>query len=158
MCGVREMRLSETDLSAFQAREASRGNVKPLKLKRQEPKESDIQASILRALRVHPAVAFFWRQNTGAMAIGEGKARRFVRFGPKGMPDICGFLTDGRALYIECKTRTGRVSPEQQEFHDKAKRAGCVAIIARSVADVWEVLDGVLRGQKDSAQKELASS
>ncbi len=157
MCGVREMRMTETDLSAFQAREASRGNVKPLKLKRPEPKESDIQASILRALRVHPAVSHSWRQNTGAMAIGEGKARRFVRFGPKGMPDICGFLTDGRALYIECKTRTGRVSPEQQEFHDKAKKAGCVAIIARSVADVWEVLDGVLRGQ-NSAQKELASS
>lgn len=143
MRGVCEMRLSETDLSAFQARQESRGNVKPLKLKRPEPKEADIQSAILRALRVHPAVAFFWRQNTGAMAIGEGKARRFVRFGPKGMPDICGFLTDGRALYVECKARTGRVSPEQQEFHDKAKKAGCVAIIARSVADVWLVLDGV---------------
>lgn len=152
------MRMTDTQLSAYQAREESRGkNVKPLKLTRPEPKEADIQAAILRALKVHPVVAMHWRQNTGAMAIGEGKARRFVRFGPKGMPDICGFLTDGRALYIECKTRTGRVSPEQQEFHDRAKKHGAVAIIARSVADVWQVLDGVLRGQ-GNAQKELASS
>lgn len=131
-------KMTPSDLSVINARATSRG----YKLTKPEPKESDIQSAILRALRVHPAVAFFWRQNTGAMAIGEGKARRFVRFGPKGMPDICGFLTDGRALYIECKTRTGRVSPEQQEFHDRAKKAGCVAIIARSVGDVWAVLDG----------------
>lgn len=150
-------RMTETDLSAFNAREVSRGNVKPFKLKCKEPKEADIQAAILRMLRIHPVVAFFWRQNTGAMAIGEGKARRFVRFGPKGMPDICGYLTDGRALYIECKTRTGRISPEQQEFHDRAKKAGCVAIFARSVSDVFQVLDGVMRGQA-TAQMETPSS
>lgn len=93
-----------------------------------------------RMISAHPAAVQEYREQTDRIAA------------------MYGFLTDGRALYIECKTRTGRVSPEQQEFHDKAKKAGCVAIIARSVADVWEVLDGVLRGQKDSAQKELASS
>lgn len=146
-------RMTESDLSAFAAREQSRGNVKPLRLTRPEPKEADIQSAILRALKAHPAVAFFFRMNTGAMAVGEGKSRRFVRFGPKGSPDIHGYLKDGRALYIECKTRTGRVSPEQQEFHDRARQAGAVAIIARSVSDVWDVLDGYLRGH-DGAEKE----
>lgn len=122
-----------------------------------EPKEADIQAAILRFLRIHPAVGFHWRQNTGAMAVGEGKARRYVQFGPKGMPDICGFMADGRALYIECKSRTGRVSPEQKEFHERAKKAGAVSIIARSVADVACVLDGYMRGL-NSAQKEIPAS
>lgn len=141
------------DLSPLNARAKSRG----YKLTRPEPKEADIQSAILRFLRVHPAVAFFWRQNTGAMSIGEGKSRRFVRFGPKGAPDIQGYLKDGRALFIECKSRTGRVSQEQQEFHDRAVKHGAVAMVARSVADVAAVLDGVMRGQ-NGAQKETGQS
>jgi len=122
------------------------------KLTRSEPKEADIQSAILRALRIHPAVGFFWRQNTGAMAVGEGKARRFVRFGPKGAPDIQGYLKDGRALFIECKSRTGRVSPEQQDFINKAKAHGAVAFVARSVADVFDVLDQL---QKQTAGSQV---
>jgi hypothetical protein len=115
----------------------------PFCLSSHEPKEADVQSAILRALRIHPAVGAFWRQNTGAFALGEGKARRFVRFGPKGSPDIHGYLKDGRALYIEVKRPSGRVSPEQCAFLDGATKAGCVAFVARSVAEVWKVLDRV---------------
>lgn len=120
--------------------------MKPFRLTSVEPKEADIQAAILRALRVHPAVADAWRQNTGAFAVGEGKARRFVRFGRAGQPDIQGYLRDGRALYIECKRPKGRVTPEQQAFIEHAVKNGCVAMVARSVADVWAVLDKQLKG------------
>lgn len=106
-----------------------------------DPSEHDIQSAILRALRIHPAVAFFWRQNTGAMAIGEGKAKRFVRYGIKGQPDIQGYLKDGRALFIECKSRTGKVTPEQKEFLERAEKHNAVAFVARSVSDVFAVLD-----------------
>lgn len=135
--------MTDSDLSAFEARSVSRGEGKPLKLTRPEPLEADIQHAILRALKIHPAVAFFWRQNTGAMAIGEGKARRFVRFGPKGAPDIQGYLTNGVALFIECKRRTGKVTIEQQEFIDRARKAGAVAFVARDVKTVFDVLDGL---------------
>lgn len=121
-----------------------------------DPSEHDIQSAILRALRIHPAVAHFWRQNTGAMAIGEGKARRFVRFGPKGQPDIQGYLKNGTALFIEVKSRTGKVTPEQKEFLERAQKHGAVAFVARDVATVFEVLDGVLRGQ--TAQKQIPAS
>jgi hypothetical protein len=115
----------------------------PIRLSRPEPRESDVQSAILRALRIHPAVGAFWRQNTGAFALGEGKAKRFVRFGPKGSPDIHGYLKDGRALFIEVKRPSGRVSPEQCAFLDSATKAGCVAFVARDIAEVWKVLDRV---------------
>jgi hypothetical protein len=116
---------------------------RPFRLSHLEPRESDVQSAILRALRIHPAVGAFWRQNTGAFALGEGKARRFVRFGPKGSPDIHGYLKDGRALYIEVKRPSGRVSDDQRAFIENAIKAGCVAFVARSVSEVWKVLDRV---------------
>lgn len=72
---------------------------RPFRLTKPEPSESAILAAVLQALALHPAVGGFWRQNTGAFAVGEGKNRRFIRFGVKGLPDICGYLKDGRALY-----------------------------------------------------------
>jgi hypothetical protein len=108
-----------------------------------EPSEAAVLDAVLQALSMHPAVGGFWRQNTGAFAIGEGRSRRFVRFGPKGSPDIHGYLKDGRALFIEVKKPSGRVSPEQQAFIDRAARNHAVAFVARSVDDVFRVLEGL---------------
>jgi hypothetical protein len=112
------------------------------RLTRPEPRESDILSGILRALRIHPAVAHFERQNTGAFSVVEGKSKRFVRFGSPGRPDITGHLKGGRALYIEVKRPSGRVTPEQKDFIARATRDGALAFVARSVSDVWAVLDG----------------
>lgn len=142
--------MTESDLSAFQARESSRenvkGNVKPLKLTRPEPKEADVLSSILRALRTHPAIVWCCRMNSGAVVLGEGKSRRFVRYGFKGCPDIHGMLITGVPLYIEVKRPSGRVEPEQRAFLEKAAKFGAAAFVARSVQDVWQVLDGVKCG------------
>jgi hypothetical protein len=117
----------------------------PFRLKAPEPLETDIQASILKALSIHPAVARAWRQNTGAgrLTYPDGKTSRFVRFSEKGSPDIHGYLKDGRALFVEVKRRQGTVTPEQQAFIDDAAKNGCLAFIARSSADVWSALDNV---------------
>jgi hypothetical protein len=56
--------------------------------------------------------------------------------GEKGVPDILGVLPDGKALMIEVKTETGKVSPEQESFIENASRVGAVAFIARSINDV----------------------
>jgi hypothetical protein len=108
-----------------------------------EPSESAVLDAVLQALAVHPAVGGFWRQNTGAFAIGEGRNRRFVRFGPKGSPDIHGYLKNGRALFVEVKRPSGRVSPEQQAFIERATANGAMAFVARSVDDVWNGLAGI---------------
>jgi Holliday junction resolvase len=52
------------------------------------------------------------------------------------VPDILGVLPDGKALMIEVKTETGKVSPEQESFIENASRVGAVAFIARSINDV----------------------
>ena len=112
-----------------------------LKLKRPEPTESAVLDSIRRALRIHPAVAWAERMNSGAHVAGEGASRRFVRYGFRGCPDIIGQLVTGRAMFIEVKRPSGRVSVEQKEFLERAARFGACAFVARSVADVFLELD-----------------
>lgn len=133
-------RMTETDLSVINARAKSRG----YKLTKTEPTEADVLSSILRALKVHPAVVWAHRMNTGAGHLTRpgGKQSQFIKFGFKGCPDIIGQLRTGHSLLIEVKRPSGRVDPEQAAFIDKAKANGAVAFIARSVGDVWAVLDG----------------
>ena len=79
--------------------------------------------------------------NSGAHVAGEGASRRFVRYGFRGCPDIIGQLVTGRAMFIEVKRPSGRVSVEQKEFLERAARFGACAFVARSVADVFLELD-----------------
>jgi hypothetical protein len=115
---------------------------KALRLTRPEPKESQVQSAVLRALELHPAVAKVWRVNTGAGKLLNAKGTsRFIRFGFPGCPDIHGFMKDGRAIYCEVKRPSGEVDERQAAFIDAAKRAGCVAFIARRVDDVFQALE-----------------
>jgi hypothetical protein len=52
------------------------------------------------------------------------------------MSDILGMLKGGQLFAIECKTRTGRIMPHQQDFLDLITAGGGVAFVARSVEDV----------------------
>ena len=64
-----------------------------------------------------------------------------VRVAMPGHPDLAGFRrSDGKAVYIEVKTRRGRVTKEQQQFLDQARMAGCLAGVARSVKDAEEIV------------------
>jgi hypothetical protein len=110
-----------------------------------EPKETDIQATIIKALEIHLSVVWCCRMNTGAgrLTYGDGKVSRFIRFGSRGLPDIMGQLKDGRFLGIECKRPSGKVSPEQAAFIEKSAKYHGVAFVARDVQTVWEVLDSV---------------
>jgi len=59
---------------------------------------------------------------------------------PKGVPDlIC--CQEGRFVGIEVKTKTGRVSPEQEEFIRRINDAGGLAFVARDLDTVIEMLD-----------------
>lgn len=129
---------------------------KNLRLTRPEPLEADIQYAILRALKVHPAVAWAGRFNSGAQVISEGKSRRFVRFSSvKGLSDIVGQLVDGRFLAIEVKRPSGRVTEDQDGFLAAVNKHHGLAFVARSVADVWAVLDQAY-GKSEKTRKEAA--
>lgn len=58
----------------------------------------------------------------------------------KGVSDIIG-VWKGRFLAVEVKTKKGIVSVEQQEFLDSVKSCGGIAIVARSLGDVENVLN-----------------
>jgi hypothetical protein len=118
---------------------------KPLRLTRPEPTESAVLSMILRALRTHPKVVWFARMNSaaGKLVYPDGKQSRFMRFGFTGQPDILGQVVGGALLAVEVKRPSGRVSEDQKAFLDKAAKHGAVAVVARSVADVLSVLDGL---------------
>jgi len=70
----------------------------------------------------------WWENPTGAVKSESG---RFIRFGLLGSTDIVGFTYQGRAVYIEVKTGSGRLSKDQIKFRDLVKKNNCIYIEAR---------------------------
>jgi len=98
--------------------------------------EKEIQKSILDWLSWKKI--FHYRNNTGAFSQGEGKSKRYVRFGRKGSPDII-CVIKGRYVGIECKAPRGKQTEDQIGFQSELELAGGKYILARSIEDV-EVL------------------
>lgn len=94
--------------------------------------EGDIQRQIMLALSEDGHACF--RANVGLFLTKDGRP---VKSGlPVGFSDLFGHRAgDARAFYIEVKTPTGRVRPEQVAFLDAMRRRGAIAGVARSVAD-----------------------
>lgn len=102
--------------------------------------ERDILASVLDYLAVRRDVAMFWRANSGAMKQGDEIQKRYVPFAygrdAKGMSDVCGMLDGGTFFAIETKAFGKKPTKDQQEFLDKVRSGGGLAIVARSIDDV----------------------
>ena len=84
--------------------------------------------------------AFVWRNNTGAL---RDKRERPVYFGKPGSSDILGILPGGRFIAVECKSKKGKLSEKQKIFLAEVERLGGLAIVARSIDDLLNALDGV---------------
>lgn len=98
--------------------------------------ERDIQNSIRNETA---DIAMLFRANVGQ---GFTKDGRFFSTGlPKGFSDLFGFrLSDGRAFFIEVKSPTGKVRPEQQNFIEQMRSNGALAGIARSVEEARKII------------------
>lgn len=59
--------------------------------------------------------------------------------GEKGIPDIIG-IYQGKPLFLEIKTATGKVSPDQEIFLKNVNAAGGIGAVVRSIDDVVELL------------------
>lgn len=116
-------------------------------------RESDIQSSIMIALS--KAGCTVWRQNVGTG--WQGKMQRLssgsvVIHDPRplnaglcvGSSDIIGIAPDGRFIAVEVKSKSGRVSVEQQRFINAVRRKGGIAGVARSVEDALMLLSDSL--------------
>lgn len=100
--------------------------------------EKEAQKAILQYLELRRV--FHWRNNTGAMVLGEGTAsRRFMKFGTTGSPDIF-ILKDGVLVGLEVKSDTGKQSEAQIEFQKNMEKNGGKYYVVRAVDEVVELL------------------
>ena len=106
--------------------------------------EHAIQNSIRIALSPY---AVIFRANVGSAYTADG--RYFSTGLPKGFPDLFGFRkSDGRAVFIEVKTASGRVRPEQKRFIETARSFGAIAGVCRSADDALALIGGEDDGLK----------
>jgi hypothetical protein len=105
----------------------------------QKHPEQDVQNAILARLRLHPAVAWLVRINSGAYKTSDG---RFIRFGFPGCPDLLGQMRDGRIIMLEVKSDTGRVTDEQRAVIERVVSNKGVAGVCRSVEDALAIVNG----------------
>lgn len=98
--------------------------------------EHDIQNRIRAALAPY---AVIFRANVGRMETPDG--RYFSTGLPVGFPDLFGFRkSDGRAVFIEVKTVSGRASQAQMHFLETVRKYGAIAGICRSPEDAMKLI------------------
>ena len=105
--------------------------------------EHKLQSEILVALSSYGCTPF--RINVGSGRTVDG---RYFSTGVKpGYPDISGFRwSDGKAFFIEVKTKTGRPRRAQIQFHRMLTSYRIIHGIARSVDDALKIIDYSLVG------------
>lgn len=60
---------------------------------------------------------------------------------PRGFSDLFGFRkSDGKAVFIEVKTPTGRPTDQQKKFLTAMQKAGAIAGVCRSVEDAIKLV------------------
>jgi len=83
-----------------------------------------------------------WKNET--VGIYDVKRKRFKAltgpFSAKGCPDLLCCLPGGRLFAIEVKSLRGRQTPHQKAFQDRINRFKGIAIVAKSVKEVYDQL------------------
>lgn len=98
--------------------------------------EHDIQNAIRAALAPY---AVIFRANVGRMKLPDG--RYFSTGLPVGFSDLFGVRkSDGKAVFIEVKTASGRVSKDQKRFLSKMREYGAIAGVARSEEEAIKLI------------------
>jgi hypothetical protein len=125
------------------------------KLVKQKVPESGVLKACLDLL----AYSRIWheRRNTVPVLVDDGRGgKRPIKVGEKGTPDIMATPWPHNAegphdcegeccdipwiLWIECKSDTGRQSPEQKEFQRRAEQAGHHYLLVRDVDTLRDFL------------------
>lgn len=100
---------------------------------------NDLTRQILDYLALMGVMA--WRNNSGLLPDAHGIRR--IRAGAKGSGDILAILPpNGRFLSIEVKVGKDRLRDSQRDWMAEVQRAGGLAIVARDLRDVMDVLEG----------------
>jgi len=57
-----------------------------------------------------------------------------------GSPDFTILLDGGRILFVECKTKDGKLSREQAALHAWAQKLGHIVHVVRSAEQFWDLI------------------
>jgi hypothetical protein len=103
--------------------------------------EEALHRSIVQYLAVAlPAGWIFHHSRNGGMSKAEnGRAKAMGAMA--GFPDLVMFGPHAFTAFIEIKTASGRLSPEQRGVHDMLRSMGFPVGIARSLEDVDDLLE-----------------
>lgn len=110
--------------------------------------EQDMQMKFITYLQWRK-IPFNHSPNEGKRTPQEGN--KLKRMGmSKGFPDLeIPLPCNGKhGLYIEFKTASGKVSPEQQAWLDRLNKSGYVAQVARSYAEAEKILERYLKNNE----------
>jgi len=58
-----------------------------------------------------------------------------------GEPDFTVLASNGRVIFLECKSKTGKLSPDQAAFKAQASHNGHFVWMVRSISDVIPIFD-----------------
>jgi hypothetical protein len=104
--------------------------------------EARIQASIVEWIRtVAPNVLVFHVPNGGRRSKAEAARLKWTGV-VAGVPDLCVIGPGGKALFLEVKTATGRLSDEQREIMGALGRLGSPFMTVTSIDDVRRAFSG----------------
>ena len=112
----------------------------------------------LLTCKVRPEI--IWMHNANGELRHPAVARRLKAMGVKpGVPDLCFLLEHGRTAWLELKSATGNLTPEQRGFGVKCRRLGHYWAVAHSMEDAVKILKGwnVFRPDEDFSDHELAA-
>lgn len=102
--------------------------------------EDILQMQVMRTLKaLAPGLTIFAIPNGGYRHPREAKKLKDTGTLP-GVADLCVLLGGGRAGFIEMKTPTGRMTPEQKAFQMTCETSGTPYEVCKSVDDVVATL------------------
>lgn len=104
--------------------------------------ESEVLDGLMVLLIPQQIGGFFWRNNTGAVEIGD----RFVRFGLKGAPDVMGCFR-GSAVGFECKELGKKLSPDQKIWASRWVKCGGLYYVVDSETAAVDAINSMERGR-----------
>lgn len=109
--------------------------------------EARLRDAFLRAVGALPGVLAYRSE----VIRGQQKQRSL----PLGHPDLI-FIAGGRVIFIEWKSPTGRLEPDQVAWHRAARAAGATVLVCCDPAEACKTVAGLLDG--DLAEAIVASS
>lgn len=113
--------------------------------KRRNGQETSLSRAIQQALTARGAWVI--RVQAGVVPALYGTTKRFIHLAEPGCPDLIVMSPSGNAdaarfVWLEVKTKTGRLSKEQLFWHAKASTRGVTARVVRSITDAFEAVFG----------------